>query len=476
MDYFPLYTRLTDTPCLIVGGGDVALRKARLLLRAGAELTIVAPALADELQRLAADHGIRVVKDTFNDAHIAAHQFIVAATSDQAINKQVAAAAKAAMRFCNVVDDRDLSTAIVPAIVDRSPLLIAVSTGGNSPVLATRIRQQIEQLLPPAMADLAAFAGHWRAAVQEKIDSHDERRRFWQKLLEGRLTNQLLDGDIDAATQSIEAALESNERSGGEAWIVGAGPGDPELLTLKAARILRSAEVIVHDRLVSPAVLEMARKDAEFISVGKKAGTKSISQDEINELLLQLVREGKRVCRLKGGDPFVFGRGGEEIEALEAAGLPWRVIPGITAASGCAAAAGVPLTHRNIARALVMVTAHTADKNEPDWEMLSRPAQTVVFYMGLSRLPEICRRVIDMGRDIDCPAALIENGSTNRQRVFQGTLGTLSQLTADAGASSPALLIIGQVAAMAKSTPPAGNEQPSTELWSNTAHTEASDA
>ena len=472
MDYFPLYTRLSDTRCLIVGGGEVALRKARLLLRAGAELTIVAPKLTDELQHLVADEGIQVVSDVFNAQLIEAYQFVIAATSDHVVNKQVADAAKAAKRFCNVVDDRSLSTAIVPAIVDRSPLLITVSTGGNSPVLATRIRQQIEALFPPAMADLTSFVGQWRSAVQEKFGTHDERRRFWQALLDSRFVSQLLNGDAAAATQTMEAALQSQQPSEGEAWIVGAGPGDPELLTLKAARILRSAEVIVHDRLVAPAVLEMARKDAEFISVGKKAGTKSITQVDINALLVRLVREGKRVCRLKGGDPFIFGRGGEEIEALEAAGLPWQVIPGITAASGCAAAAGLPLTHRNVARTLVIVTAHTAeDDEELDWKMLSRPAQTTVFYMALSKLSNFCAQMIAAGCETHYPAVLIENGSTSRQRVIQGTLATLPQLISEAGASSPALLIVGEVASMAKSTTTEAYEQPLKDLWSKTART-----
>jgi uroporphyrin-III C-methyltransferase/precorrin-2 dehydrogenase/sirohydrochlorin ferrochelatase len=471
MDYFPLYARLSNTPCLIVGGGEVALRKARLLLRAGADLTVAAPEITHELQKLIEEHDINVINNEFTAELIGANQFIIAATANTSVNKQVAEAARTALRFCNVVDDRELSTAIVPALIDRSPLIIAVSTAGNSPVLATRIRQQIEQLLPPAMAELTAFTGHWRSAVQEKIATHDERRRFWQELLDGRLTSQVLDGDIDGATKSMQAALENNHPAGGEAWIVGAGPGDPELLTLKAARVLRSAEVIVHDRLVTPAVLEMARKDADFISVGKQAGTDSISQDEINRLLVRLVSEGKRVCRLKGGDPFIFGRGGEEIEALEAAGLPWQVIPGITAASGCAAAAGVPLTHRNTARSLVMVTPQTATDAEPDWEMLSRPAQTVVFYMALAKLPHICAQMVAAGRDSSCPAALIENGSTHQQRVIQGTLTTLPQLTADAGAGSPALLIVGEVAAMAKPTTANTDKQPATDLWSSTAST-----
>jgi uroporphyrin-III C-methyltransferase/precorrin-2 dehydrogenase/sirohydrochlorin ferrochelatase len=469
MDYLPLFARLNGIRCLVVGGGDVAARKVRLLLKSGADITVMAPVVHTELDSCARDGLIALLRTPFVPDCVADYQLIIAATDNTDVNRQVAEAAAIAQRFCNVVDDRDASSVIVPAIVDRSPLLVAVTSGGNSPVLATHVRQLIEALLPPAIADLANFAGHWREAVQAAIDEHDERRRFWQALLDGPVAELVLNGRMDDASTAIQAAIADHTPASGEAWIVGAGPGDPELLTLKAARILRSAEVIVHDRLVAPAILAMARRDAEFISVGKQAGTTSISQDEINALLVRLVRAGKRVCRLKGGDPFIFGRGGEEIEALEAAGLRWQVVPGITAASGCAATAGVPLTHRALSRAVVLATAQGADDYQPDWAALARAGQTVVFYMGVNQLATICAELTRAGRTASCPAILIENGSTPQERRIRGTLATLPQLAKDAGAVSPALLIIGEVADLAREQQPVQRATAPAGLWSRAA-------
>jgi uroporphyrin-III C-methyltransferase / precorrin-2 dehydrogenase / sirohydrochlorin ferrochelatase len=469
MDYFPLFARLHGTRCLIVGGGEVAARKAKQLLRAGAAITIVAPEIHTELEQLATEGKLDLRREQFSKELIAGYQLIIAATSDTAVNREVANAAVHAQRFCNVVDDRELSSVIVPAVIDRSPLLIAVSTGGSSPVLATRIRQEIEALFPPAMADLAALTGQWRTAVQDRISDPDERRRFWQSIMNGKVADLLFAGRKQEASVAMQVLMDGHTPTHGEAWIVGAGPGDPELLTLKAARILGSAEVILHDRLVAPAILEMARRDAEFISVGKQAGKPSIQQDEINALLVRLVRAGKRVCRLKGGDPFIFGRGGEEIEALEAAGLPWQVVPGITAASACAATAGLPLTHRNLSRALVLTTAQGADDYQPDWSNLARAGQTVAFYMGVSQLPDICRELINAGQTPACPAVLIENGSTLQERRIQGTLATLPQLAMEAGAVSPALVIVGEVVGLARAQTAVQDEAAPASLWSRAA-------
>ena len=473
MDYFPLFVRLTGVPCLVVGGGKLASRKLKLLLRANATVTVVAPEIIPAIRELAQDNNVHLVHAEFSPASIEDYQLIIAATSDHAVNRQVAAAAAAAKRFCNVVDDRKLSTAIVPAVVDRSPLLIAVSSGGSSPVLATRIRQQIEQLLAPGMSDLASFADRWRPVVQAELGNQNERRMFWQTVFDGPVSSAILSGDMAAAEASMRAMLSQHNVSDGEAWIVGAGPGDPELLTLKAARALRDADVILHDRLVAPAILEMARKDAEFISVGKQAGKPSISQDEINTRLVELVAAGHRVCRLKGGDPFIFGRGGEEIAALQAAGLRWQVVPGITAAGGCAAATGIPLTHRQTARSLLLTTASTADgdADAPDWQALSRPEQTVVFYMGVSKTANICSKLIAAGQNPNCPAAIIENGCTPRQRVITGTLKSLPQLAENARIASPALLIIGEVAALAVATPQDKTPTETTSFWSAAANT-----
>jgi uroporphyrin-III C-methyltransferase/precorrin-2 dehydrogenase/sirohydrochlorin ferrochelatase len=309
--------------------------------------------------------------------------------------------------------------------------------------------------------------------VQAELGNQNERRMFWQTVFDGPVSSDILSGDMAAAEESMRAMLNQRTVSDGEAWIVGAGPGDPELLTLKAARALRDADVILHDRLVAPAILDMARKDAEFISVGKQAGKPSISQDEINKQLVELVTAGHRVCRLKGGDPFIFGRGGEEIAALEAAGLRWQVVPGITAASGCAAATGIPLTHRHTARSLLLTTASTADDDgdAPDWQALSRPEQTVVFYMGVSKTGSICSNLIDAGQSPACPAAIIENGCTPRQRVITGTLESLPQLAENARITSPALLIIGEVAALAVAPTQDEASTNTSPFWSAAANT-----
>ncbi|MDP7093195.1 MAG: siroheme synthase CysG, partial [Gammaproteobacteria bacterium] len=449
MDYFPLFARLTGTSCLVAGGGQVGLRKVCQLLRAGAAVEVVATSFIPELEALAADNQVRLRHEPFDSSAIADHVLIIAATDDPAVNTEIAKAAVAAKRFCNVVDDRKLSTAIVPAVVDRSPLLVAVSTGGESPVLATRVRQQIENLLPHSIARLVHFAGEWRATVKQHFMDSASRRHFWQDMLAGPLAQDVLAGNLDRATETMRRSLAGSPPVHGEAWIVGAGPGDPELLTLKAVRLLGAADVVLYDRLVSAKILEYARRDAELIPVGKQGRKESISQQQINDLLVQFVQEGKRVCRLKGGDPFIFGRGGEETEALEAAGLSWQVVPGITAAGGCAAAAGVPLTHRGVARSVVFATAHTSDDAEPHWETLGRDGQTVVFYMGLDRLEAICTNMLAAGRRHGLPALLIANGTTGQQRCIRGTLTTLAKRVKEADVAGPGLVIVGEVVTLA---------------------------
>ena len=455
MDYFPLFARLQNQPCLIVGGGEVALRKAKLLLRAGADLTVLAPNFHAELKRLAQAHshkgGLTLHAKHFTpDVSLADYQLIVAATDDEILNAMVAQTAATAGVFCNVVDDREQSTAIMPAIIDRSPIVIAVSSGGASPVLATRIRKQLEQLFPAQFADLAKFADRWRNRVKASFGSITERRRIWQRVFDSTIAEHVLAGDEQLAAKQMEALLDGNPDTSGYAWIAGAGPGDPELLTLKTARALASADVILHDRLVSAAILDMARRDAEFISVGKEAGKPSISQAAINELLVEKVAAGHRVCRLKGGDPFIFGRGGEEIEALQAAGLPWEVIPGITAASGCAAATGTPLTHRQMARSVTLITASMADDTKHDWSRYSGADQTLVIYMAVKNLQPVCAELINNGRSADTPALIIENGTTVRQRMIRGTLTSIPADAGRAGIGSPAVLIIGHVGTISR--------------------------
>ncbi len=452
MDYLPLFIRLKDMPCLVVGGGIVATRKTRQLLRANAAVTVVASEPCEELRRLAKSGAIELAVKDFSEDCVGAAQFVIAATSRDQVNKRVAAAAAKKHRLSNVVDDSQLSTAIMPAIIDRSPLLIAISTGGRSPVLATQLRQRIEAMLPANYGQLADWAGRWRTAVQHRFEHSQQRLRFWQATLAGKLAAQVLKGETRLADQGMRDSLSEKLDMTGIAWLVGAGPGDPELLTLKALRCIQKADVVLHDRLIAPQILDHARKDADIIPVGKQAGEQGITQAEINALLVSMVHAGKQVCRLKGGDPFIFGRGGEELAALNSAGLPCEVIPGITAAAGCAAAASIPLTHRNVARSVTFMTGHTAAGLEPDWQQLAHADQTIVLYMALSRLEKSCTQLIAAGRDSTCPAVLIENGTTSRQRNFRGTLADLPGLIENQSVQSPALLIVGDVGAWATST------------------------
>jgi uroporphyrin-III C-methyltransferase/precorrin-2 dehydrogenase/sirohydrochlorin ferrochelatase len=467
MDYLPLFLALRNTDCLVVGGGEVAVRKIRLLLQAGAQIRVVAPRIDNALKEWADNGDISLHLKAFAASDIAAAQLIIAATNDRNINSDIAAAASARHRLCNVVDDRELSTAIMPGIVDRSPVIIAVSTCGTSPVLATQLRQRIDASLPANFGKLAGWADSWRAKVREHISDSKQRLQFWQTTLDSDIATQVLSGNQHSADEKVQQKLAGIETTKGIAWLVGAGPGDPELLTLKALRRIQTADVIVHDRLVAPQILTHARKDADKISVGKQNGVEGITQTEINSLLVKLVRQGKRVCRLKGGDPFIFGRGGEELAALNAAGIDCEVVPGITAAAGCAAAAGIPLTHRNVARSVTFVTGQTSAGQEPDWQQLVHKDQTLVMYMSLRQLETTCRQLIAAGRTADCPVVLIENGTTSQQRSFSSTLAELAADTSAHKVQSPALLIIGDVAALSnvQDVPLAVSNQAGEQPW-----------
>lgn len=450
MDYLPLFLRLEDTHCLLVGGGEIAARKSRLLLAAGAELKVVAPALGAELAAARDAGRIVHLAREFRAGDLDGMRLVVAATDGEAVNAAVAAAAKSRNVFCNVVDDRERSDAIMPAIVDRSPLVVAISTGGASPVIARRMRERIERALPHGIAALTRLAGRWRRRVAGRFADLTARRRFWERVLDGEVGRLAEGGRVRAAERALERSLagaEADAAPRGEAWLVGAGPGDPSLLTLRALNLLQQAEVVLHDRLVSREVLALARRDATRIEVGKSPGGHCMPQSEINALLVELVAAGKRVCRLKGGDPFVFGRGGEEVEALAAAGLSYQVVPGITAAAGCAAYAGIPLTHRDHAQSVVLLTAHGRESvDRLDWPSLARDRQTLAFYMGVARAPDIRRELIAHGRSPETPAAIVESGTTAAQRVLRGRLDELPATIARHRVRSPAMLIIGEVA------------------------------
>lgn len=450
MDYFPAFLKLEGRSVLVVGGGAVAARKTKALLAADAKVTVVARRAGPDIKALANAGRLDLRRRPFATGDVQNQWLVVNATGDRQSGEQVVQAAEAARVFCNSVDDLANCSYLVPAVVDRSPLMVAISSGGAAPVLARRIRARLEVLLPMHVGRVAALAGEWREKVGEVIAGFRERRYFWERIFDGRLDDAMSRGGTRAADRLISEELEhaaQDGRSPGFAWLVGAGPGDPELLTLKALHAMQTADVILHDRLVAPEVLAFARRDAELVAVGKSPGSCVNSQASINRLLVERVAAGERVCRLKGGDPFVFGRGGEEASALDAAGLPFVVVPGITAALGCAAAAGIPLTHRDAAQAVTLLTGHGKDSADTlDWSAMAGASQTLAIYMGVSRAHELMQKLTRNGRAADTPVAIIERGTTPRQRVIRGTLGQLHLLISAHRVASPALLIVGEVA------------------------------
>lgn len=457
MNQLPIFVTLKGQNCLVVGGGDVAERKVRQLLSAGAAVTVNSPQLSAGLQALVDAQQVAVARRPFDASLIDTHLLVYAATSDRAVNHAVAAAAATALRLCNVVDDPAHSSFISPSIVDRSPLIVAISSGGRAPVLARMLRQQLERWLPLRLGALADWAGQWRDTIKARLPDVAARRRFWEQAFSGTLSAQVLAGRMQAADDSLHRALDAQadtDRTHGEAWLVGAGPGDPELLSLRGFHLLQHADVVLHDRLIAPELLAFARRDAELIDVGKTGGGPGTSQATINALLLDRVRAGKRVCRLKGGDPYVFGRGSEEAAALAEAGLPFQVIPGITAANGCGAYAGIPLTHRGLAQAVTFVTGHAASDDaatgtEPDWATLAALRHTLVIYMSGRKLAVIATELMAQGRSSETPAAVVIAGTLPEQRLVRGTLADIAQRSADAGIGSPALLYVGEVVGLA---------------------------
>lgn len=447
MDYLPLFHKLQGGRVLVVGGGEIALRKARLLADAGAALRVVAPEVDGQLAALAREGGGEVLVRGYQAADLVGCRLVIAATDDPWLNAQVSADAQALCVPVNVVDAPALCTVIFPAIVDRSPLVVAVSSGGDAPVLARLIRAKLETWIPSTYGELAALAARFRHKVKALYPDVNQRRGFWETVFQGPIAERQLAGQGAEAERLLQAMVDGAPvQQGGEVYLVGAGPGDPDLLTFRALRLMQQADVVLYDRLVAPAIIEMCRRDAERIYVGKRRAEHAVPQDQINRLLVDLAREGKRVLRLKGGDPFIFGRGGEEIEELAEHGIPFQVVPGITAASGCSAYGGIPLTHRDYAQSVRFVTGHLKDgtSNLP-WNDLVAPNQTLVFYMGLVGLPTICAELIRHGRASSTPAALVQQGTTRNQRVFTGTLADLPALVAEHEVHAPTLVIVGEV-------------------------------
>ncbi|MHB8534083.1 MAG: siroheme synthase CysG [Sulfuricaulis sp.] len=449
MDFLPIFLDLKRRPCVVIGGGEVAARKISLLLNAGAQVTVYAPTLCDSVQRWAGEGKIRHETREFRPEMLDGCALAIAATDRAAINRQVSESAKTRGIPVNVVDQPSLCTFIMPSIIDRSPVVMAVSTGGASPVLARLIRARLETLIPAGYGRLARLVSAFRDKVKQRFTHPPHRRQFWEEVLQGPIAELVYSGQEDAAEKALQQRIDSADGAKaavGEVYLVGGGPGDPDLLTFRALRLMQQADVVVYDRLVSPAVLELVRRDAERIYAGKERDNHALPQEDINHLLVRLAKEGKRVVRLKGGDPFIFGRGGEEIDTLAAEGISFQVVPGITAAAGCASYAGIPLTHRDYAQSVVFVTGHLQDGSvNLNWPALVQPHQTIVFYMGLHGIATICRELIGHGMPTSTMAALVQQGTTRNQRVLTGDLNTLPAIVAQAKVKAPTLIIVGDV-------------------------------
>ena len=447
MDIFPISLKLQQQPCLIVGGGHIAYRKAVLLQKAGAVISVVAPEIEASLLEIVQATAGQYVQAPFNsEIPLRSYRLVIAATNDARVNRQVFEDCEAENVLVNSVDDPPHCRFMVPAIIDRSPLVISVASNGTSPVLSRQIRTQLEATIPHGMGKLAEFSGKWRSAVKAKITNPDERRIFWENLYASPLKEQVFNDNLAEADRLIEQTLNEWQKPKGEVYLVGAGPGDPELLTLKALRLMQQADVVIYDRLVSAPIMDLCRRDAEKIYVGKARSNHAVPQEGINALLVKYASEGKRVCRLKGGDPFIFGRGGEEIEELFAAGVAFQVVPGITAASGCSAYAGIPLTHRDYAQSVRFLTGHLKEGSpELPWNELVYENQTLVLYMGLVGLEKICAQLIEHGQRPDMPVALVSKGTTPEQKVVVGMLQDIASKVNEHHIQAPTLTIIGEV-------------------------------
>jgi len=451
MDHLPIFLNLKSARALVVGSGTIAARKADLLLRAGCGVTVLAPELGEELSTLADSYSFEHKSGELSADDLKGCVVVFGCSHDDSINERLYELATEAGILVNVSDYTERCSFIMPAVVDRTPLLVAISSGGTSPLLIRSLKAHFETTIPAAYGRLAEFAGSYRDRIKELIPNLTRRRRFWEAMISGPVAEHLFSSQVEQAETLMDKLLEEaaevgDQPPGGEVYLVGTGPGDPDLLTFRALRLMQQADVVLYDRLIGDGILNLVRRDAERIYVGKQTDDHTVPQEEIGKMLIRLAREGKRVLRLKGGDPFMFGRGGEEIEALSENNIAFQVIPGITAATGCASYAGIPLTHRDHAQSCVFVTGHEKDgKLNLNWQGLIQPRQTVVLYMGLSSMGAITSGFIGHGADPDTPAAVIENGTRAGQRVITGTLESLSEQTREAGIKSPALIIIGSV-------------------------------
>ncbi len=443
MEYLPIFADLKQRPCLIVGGGDVAWRKTRMLLKAGAAVRVVAPELNAEFQALVADGKVTLLANEFSPEHLDGVFLAIAATDSKAVNALVYQSANQRQVLVNVVDDTPRCSFIVPSIVDRSPLIVAISSSGKAPVLARLVREKLEALLPQHLGSMARVAGGFRDRLKQSLGSVTERRKFWEQAFNGRFAELIAAGKEQQAAEVLEQSIHEPTPQG-EIALIGCGPGDAGLLTLRALQLMQQADVVLYDYLVSDEIMELVRRDADLVCVGKRAGHHSVPQDETNRLLVHYAKQGKRVVRLKGGDPFIFGRGGEELEVAAEAGIPFQVVPGITAAAGATAYAGIPLTHRDYAQSAMFITGHCRpDGDELDWSTLARGRQTLVIYMGLMKASHIQQQLLEHQRGADTPVAIIERGTQKQQKVLTGELHQLAELAE--GAASPSLIVVGEV-------------------------------
>jgi len=447
MKYFPMFFKLEDRSCLVVGGGDVAARKVSLLVRAGGKVTVISPDLCESLQGRLNAGEIKHLSKTFEASDLSGYALVIAATDDMPVNREISEIAQKQNIPVNVVDQPKLCTFIVPSIIDRSPVQVAVSTGGASPVLARLLRARLETIIPSSYGKLGLLMEEFRDKVKKAIKDSDKRRSFWETVIQGPIAEMVFSGKEEAAREAMHTAVDENTMPHrGEVYLVGAGPGDPDLLTFRALRLLQQADVIVYDRLVSEEILDLARRDADLVYVGKERDKHTLPQEDINKMLARVAKKGKRVLRLKGGDPFIFGRGGEEIETLMQEGVPFQIVPGITAAAGAASYGGIPLTHRDYAQSVLFVTGHLKDGSmNLNWNALVQPGQTVVVYMGLLGAKKLCEELITHGMSPDMPIALVQQATTSNQKVFIGTLQTMPQIIDSNTIKPPTLIIVGEV-------------------------------
>ncbi|MBT4522993.1 MAG: uroporphyrinogen-III C-methyltransferase [Halieaceae bacterium] len=447
MEFFPAFHNLRDQHCLVVGGGSVAARKTELFVRAGARVTVVAPVIQSDIVQLSPAPSC--IERGFVAQDLVGMTMIIVATNSAVVNEEVSRLAREKNIPVNVVDNPKLCTFIVPSIVDRSPIVVAVGSSGSSPVLARLLRARIEALLPIQLGKLALLAKKYRQAVKDRFATGTERRRFWEQVFEGEVADDIYLGKNEDGEEKLQAMLRSGELDispEGEVALVGSGPGDPELITFKAVRLLQRADVVVYDRLVSPEIVDMARRDATKIYAGKAASRHTLPQEEINKLLVELAQEGKRVVRLKGGDPFIFGRGGEEISELMASGISFQVVPGITSASGCSTYCGIPLTHRDYSQSVVFATGHLRNNTvDLNWVALAQPNQTAVIYMGLLGIKTIAEKLVEHELPDTTPVAVIHKGTTPEQEIVIGDLQNIAGVVEAAKLKSPCLIIIGEV-------------------------------